>query len=129
MLAAFADVWKEIGHFGSRRSKLERINELFRLNDMDMNVYAEHLQDRHNIWHDLSTFLFRFASRPDFYNRLTIIEAYMRHDGVWDAYEVDEHNELQYYFDRDPRFNLLNTNSVNAAEYNQQLGLYWALAK
>ena len=129
MLAAFVDVWKEIGHFGSRRSKLERINELFRLNDMDMNVYAEHLQDRHNIWHDLSTFLFRFASRPDFYNRLTIIEAYMRHDGVWDAYEVDEHNELQYYFDRDPRFNLLNTNSVNAAEYNQQLGLYWALAK
>ena len=129
MLAAFADVWKEIGHFGSRRSKLERINELFRLNDMDMNVYAEHLQDRHNIWHDTSTFLFRFASRPDFYNRLTIIEAYMRHDGVWDAYEVDEHNELQYYFDRDPRFNLLNTNSVNASEYNQQLGLYWSLAK
>jgi len=43
MLASFADVWKQIGHFGNQRSKLERINELFRLNDMDMNVYAQHL--------------------------------------------------------------------------------------
>jgi hypothetical protein len=40
MLAAFANTWKEIGHFGMKRSKLERMNELFRLNDMDMNVYA-----------------------------------------------------------------------------------------
>lgn len=131
MLAAFADVWKEIGHFGLKRSKLERMNELFRLNDMDMNVYAEHLQDRHNIWHDMSTFLFRFASRPDFYNRLTIIEAYMRHDGVWDAYSVNDNNELIYDFYKDPRFSTLHSSNpnINDPEYQQQLGLYTAMAE
>lgn len=129
MLASFADVWKEIGHFGNQRSKLERINELFRLNDMDMNVYAQHLQDRHNVWHDLSTFLFRFASRPDFYNRLTIIESYMRHDGVWDTYELNENNELVYHFEKDPRFSALVNNQVGTKEYNEQLGLYNAMAE
>lgn len=129
MLASFADVWKQIGHFGNKRSKLERINELFRLNDMDMNVYAQHLQDRHNVWHDLSTFLFRFASRPDFYNRLTIIESYMRHDGVWDTYELNENNELIYHFDKDPRFEALRSGNTKSKEYNEQLGLYRAMAE
>lgn len=129
MLASFADVWKQIGHFGNQRSKLERMNELFRLNDMDMNVYAQHLQDRHNVWHDLSTFLFRFASRPDFYNRLTIIESYMRHDGVWDTYDINENNELVYHFEKDPRFSALSNNQVGTKEYNEQLGLYNAMAE
>jgi len=33
-------------------------------------------------------FAFKFASRPDFYNRMTIIVAKMKADGIWDALEV-----------------------------------------
>jgi hypothetical protein len=43
MIDSFIDVYKEFGKFGFYPTKLERINQLYRINDMDINVYAEHL--------------------------------------------------------------------------------------
>ena len=37
---SFFNTFRELTHFGNRRSKLELLNELYALNDMDMNVYA-----------------------------------------------------------------------------------------
>jgi hypothetical protein len=56
----------------------------------------------------------------------------MIHDGVWDAYVINETTGvLEYHFDKDPRFNKLrelgfNSNSTDT-EYVNQRALYVAL--
>jgi len=49
--------------------------------------------------------MFRMASRPDFYNRLTIFGAQMRGDGCWDAHYVKD-GRLVYDMTLDKRFDL-----------------------
>jgi hypothetical protein len=57
---------------------------------MDMNIYAERLRtDQHNKYNFVN-FAYKFASRPDYYNRMTIIIAKMKADGIWDALEVKD---------------------------------------
>lgn len=129
MMTSFADVYKEMWKFGYTPTKLERLNELYRINDMDINVYAQHLQNSHNIIRNFSSFLFRFASRPDFYNRMTIFESYMRHDGTFDAYQLNDEGELVYHFDLDTRFDALVANDKSNPKYKEQEALYLAMAK
>lgn len=129
MLTSFADVYKEMVKFGWKPTKLERLNELYRINDMDINVYAQHLQNSHNLVRNFSSFLFRFASRPDFYNRMTIFESYMRHDGTFDAYQLNEDGELVYHYDLDKRFSALSRGDKTSSEYKQQEALYLAMAR
>lgn len=129
MVASFVDVYKEMTKFGYRPTKLERLNQLYRINDMDINVYAEHLQNSHNIFRNTNSFIFRFASRPDFYNRMTIFESYMRHDGTYEAHYLNEDGELIYDFNLDPRFSTLVKGDVNNPKYREQEALYRAMAK
>lgn len=130
MMVSFADVYKEMGKFGFKPTKLERLNQLYRINDMDINVYAQHLQNSHNLFRNFSSFLFRFASRPDFYNRMTIFESYMRHDGTFDAYELNDIGELEYHFEKDARFDALSRgDKSDIKKYKEQEALYLAMAK
>jgi len=97
---------------------------------MDINVYAQHLQNSHNLFRNFSSFLFRFASRPDFYNRMTIFESYMRHDGTFDAYELNDIGELEYHFEKDARFDALSRgDKSDIKKYKEQEALYLAMAK
>lgn len=129
MLASFANTYKEMKEFGYTPTKLERLNQLYRINDMDINVYAEHLQNSHNLIRNFSTFIFRFASRPDFYNRMTIFQAYMRHDGTFDAYQLNKEGELEYHFEKDARFSALAKGNTNDPKYREQEALYRAMAR
>ena len=43
------------------------------------------------------------ASRPDFYNRLTIFQSQMRADGTWDAHS-EKNGKLIYDWSKDKRF-------------------------
>jgi hypothetical protein len=49
---------------------------------------------------------FRFASRPDYYNRMTIFTAQMRGDGCFEAHYVNDKGELVYDWTKDKRFDL-----------------------
>jgi len=49
--------------------------------------------------------MFRFASRPDFYNRMTIFGAQMRADGCFDAHSVKD-GKLIYDWTKDKRFDI-----------------------
>jgi hypothetical protein len=53
----------------------------------------------------LSKAMFRFASRPDYYNRLTIFGAQMRGDGCFEAHSI-EGNTLVYDWTKDKRFDV-----------------------
>lgn len=117
--------------FAKKRSKLDILNQIFGINDMDMNDYINKANDHK----DLATvsgvrkFAMMFSSRPDYYNRMSIFAAQMIKDGTWDAYEKVG-NKLVYDFKKDGRFQkLLDPNAVKDAEYYRQLGEYTAIAK
>ena len=79
----------------------------------------------------------KFATRPDYYNRLTIFGAQMRGDGCWNAHSLNEDGLLQYDWTKDERFDLFakyknNPRGLSGAQlekYNQQKGLYVTMAK
>lgn len=120
---SFFNTYRELIHFGNGRSKLELINEQFGLNDMDVNAYADRVYDDHSIIYSLKTYLYRMASRPDFYNRLTIFQTQMRADGTWDAYSVKD-GKLVYDWTKDSRFDVLSKGLKHHPEYNKQFALF-----
>lgn len=125
MKIAYGDIVDE------KRSKLAILNQIFGINDMDMNDYINKANDHKDIAtiSGLRKIAMMFASRPDYYNRMSIFVAQMIKDGTWEAYEKVG-NELVYDFKKDKRFSKLNDpNAVKDEEYYKQLGEYTAMAK
>lgn len=128
MYEAFKTVYKDLGHFSDTPTKCQLINEWLGVNDMDMNLYAERMRtDQHNKY-NLTNLAFKFASRPDFYNRMTIIVAKMKQDGVWDALEVKD-GKLVYNWKKDKRFDAFANNKTSDLNYNNQRALYYTIAQ
>lgn len=134
---AFFWIYQDLRHFGDTKSKAELINELYGLNDMDINTLTSRLgSDNVGIWNFWEVG-FRFASRPDYYNRLTIFASQMMGDGCFDAHTV-ENGQLVYNWQNDKRFDVFakyKDNEVNTlpqelqTKYKQQKALYIAMAK
>ena len=98
---------------------------------MGIDEYVERIKsDKFGFWNFFNRTAFKFASRPDFYNRATIFGAQMRADGCWEAHVLDENGVLHYDWTLDKRFNLVATgDKKNLEAYNQQKALYIATAK
>lgn len=123
---AFKIVYADLFPWTEQPSKVALLNELYAVNDMDMNTYMKNIRsDRTGIYnaYDLA---FKFSSRPDYYNRMTILVAQMIEDGTWDAYEV-ENGKLVYKFEKDKRFEHLNNPAH--PKYNDERALYYAIAQ
>ena len=124
-LTVYADLFKS----ANKPTVSSGINDLYGLNDRDMRSYAENVKsDRFGIW-NMSNFLFKFASRPDYYNRLTLFEAQMEADGCLDAHSVNEKGILVYDISKDKRFSEFIKGNTPHADYNKQKSLYITLAK
>lgn len=105
------------------------LNETYGLNDMDMNVYFDRIKSDKFGLYNWKSLAFWSASRPDFFNRLTIFGAQMRKDGTWDAHKIVD-GQLVYDFTLDKRFSALQDSSKrNTQEYQRQLGQYLAIAE
>ena len=90
MTDSWLTAYSEMFHYGNGRSKSELINEFYALNDMDVNTYVQRItSDKNGFWHFWDSIAFRFASRPDFYNRMTIFVAQMMQDGCWEAHSIN----------------------------------------
>lgn len=128
--SAYLSVIKDMVHFGNSRTKCQLLNEYYALNDMDTNSYIDAIKtDRHGFWSFWSTFAYKFASRPDYYNRLTIFGAQMRGDGCWDAHSVVD-GKLVYDWTKDTRFSAFAKGDKSNKElYDQQYGLYISTAR
>lgn len=112
-------------------SKVALLNQALGVNDMDMNDYVKHAQDRKNLrtTEGLYKLGMMTSSRPDYYNRMILIVAQMIKDGVWDAYYVED-GVLKYDFKKDKRFSkLTDPNTPHDAEWYRQKGLYDAIAR
>lgn len=128
MISAYEVATKDIFHYGNTQSMTELLNSLYALNDMDMNTYADRIKsDQSGIWNFWSLG-FRFASRPDFYNRMTIFGAQMRGDGCWDAHSIKD-GKLVYDWKLDKRFDVYANGNVNDPKYKEQESLYYAMAQ
>ena len=134
---SFFWIYKDLAHFGDKKSMAELINEQYGLNDMDINALTQRMgSDNVGIWNFWEVG-FRFASRPDFYNRLTIFASQMKGDGCFDAHSVKD-GKLVYDWTLDKRFDVFaKYNDKQAAtlsqelqtKYKQQKALYIAMAR
>ena len=128
MWEAFKEVYSDLWHFHTTPTKCQLINEWLGVNDMDMNLYSERMRtDQYNKY-NFTNLAFKFASRPDYYNRMTIIVAKMKADGIWDALEVKD-QQLVYNFKKDKRFSAYSNNNTSDPKYNDQRALYTSIAQ
>ena len=128
MLDAAKIVYADLKHFSDKPTKCQLINEWLGVNDMDMNLYSERMRtDVHNKY-NFTNLAFKFASRPDYYNRMTIIVAKMKADGIWDALEVKD-GQLVYNYKKDKRFSAYSNNNTSDPNYNKQASLYHTIAE
>ena len=131
MKDSFITVYKDLFHnYNKKPSLCQAINQLYGLNDMDMNTYIDKIKsDQGGVW-NVTNFLFKFASRPDYYNRLTIFGAQMRADGTWKAHSVNEvTGELEYNIAKDERFEFFVKGETSNPKYAEQKALFIATAK
>lgn len=81
-------VYSDLSHYSDKPTICSALNELYGINDMDMNTYVERIsQAKKGIW-NFDNFMFKFASRPDYYNRMTIFTSQMMGDGCLDAHSI-----------------------------------------
>lgn len=123
-------VYRDLFHIGNKPTLVQLFNELYGVNDMDMNSYIDKIKsDQHGML-NFTNLTFMFASRPDYYNRMLIFCAKMINEGCLEAHHVSKEGRLIYNWKEDKRFNLF-ANGINkgSVEYNQQKALYYEMAK
>lgn len=126
---AFKEVYKDLFTFGGTITKCSLVNEFFGINDMDTNVLADKIKsDKYGIF-NISNIAFHCASRPDFYNRMALFVAQMKKDGVWEAYTKTSGNKLKYDWKLDKRFDVFASGDKSNPKYEEQQGLYYAIAE
>ena len=138
MKDAYGYVYKDLIHIDKNGNSLtEMLNEYYGINDMDMNSYIDKIKSDQGGIFNLDTMMFRMASRPDFYNRMTIFTAQMRGDGCWEAHKKVG-NKLVYDWTLDKRFDLFakyknnppaTLSDAERAKYNEQKALYISMAR
>lgn len=131
---AFKTVYGDMIHYSDKPTKVQLVNELYGINDMDMNTYVDKIKnDQHGIY-NFTNLAFKFSSRPDYYNRMAIMVAQMMADGSWDALSVKD-GKLEYDMSKDKRFDkfyqhLKNPSYIsNDPIYKKQATKYYAIAQ
>ncbi len=114
---------------GDEKSIPELLNMQYGINDMDMNTYIDRIKsDNTGLFTHFWDTGFRFASRPDYYNRMTIFLAQMKNDGSFEAHSIKD-GKLIYDWTKDKRFKAFAENSSNKEEYNKAKSNYITLAR
>lgn len=134
-ISAIKLVFGDLVHFSDKPTLCSALNELYGINDMDMNTYVNRISTaKKGIW-NIENFLFKFASRPDFYNRMTIFTSQMMGDGCLDAHHIDKDGRLVYDWTKDLRFSKFaeavkngNPHSMDP-EVAEQRSRYYAIAQ
>lgn len=132
MEKAMKTVYKEIFHYSDIPSVPSAVNAFYGINDMDNAAFADNnTSNRHGIFNFFSKFAYKFSSRPDFYNRMTIFVAQMMHDGSYEAHYIDSNGNLKYNYQKDARFAAYANDPSGknkTAAWNKAYALYLATA-
>lgn len=128
MSESFKTAYKDLFVSGNKNTVNSLINELYGLNDMDMNQYVDRLKTDKFGMFNFSQFMFKMSQRPDYYNRLTIFGAQMRADGTWNAHSIKD-GILYYDIKKDKRFSAFVNGDIHNPDYNKQKVLFYSVAK
>ena len=124
-------VYGDLLTFSDKPTLCSALNELYGINDMDMNNYVDRISSaKKGIW-NMTNLMFKFASRPDYYNRMSIFVSQMMGDGCLEAHKIVD-NKLVYDWKLDKRFAKFAANpklKTSDPEYNEQKSRYYAIAK
>lgn len=126
---------QDLFNFSGKPTLLSKINELYALNDMDMNRYIDNItKNKKGFLYNFENMAFKFASRPDYYNRLAIFLCQMQGDGCLEAHSI-VNGELKYDWTKDKRFSKFAQAVKNGThktskdpEIIKQRSLYYAVA-
>jgi hypothetical protein len=132
MKTAAGTVYKELFHYSDKATVSQAVNAYYGINDMDMASFVDNnSSNNHGIFNFFGKFAYKFSSRPDFYNRMTIFVAQMMKDGSWKAHKVDpKTNQLVYDWKEDDRFKAYATGDKSDIDaYNKSKALYYAVAQ
>lgn len=128
---------EDLMHLGNNFTMSELLNQQYGFNDMDTNSYIDRIRtDNTGLLYHFWNVGFRFASRPDFYNRMTLFYAQMHKDGSLDAHKIVD-GKLVYDWTLDKRFNIYakykgKDSDVPASEmkkYLEQKSMYITLSR
>lgn len=127
MLTAAKLAYKDLFHMSDSPTVNSRINELYGINDMDINVYSDRLKTYQGGWNHWAM---KFSQRPDFYSRMTIFNAKMLNDGCYYAHSIDSDGNLVYDCYQDERYAaFLKNPNGSSKEVQKAKALYIAAAK
>lgn len=123
-------VYKELSHYSDKPSVISAVNVQYGINDMDNVAFAQNnTSNNHGIFNFFGKFAYKFSSRPDFYNRMTIFIAQMMQDGSFEAHSIDKNGQLKYDYSKDKRFAaFVNNDTSNMEEYNKAKSMYYTVA-
>lgn len=130
MKDAASEVYRELINFSDNNTICKGVNSLYGINDMDNASFSENnSSNNHGIFNFFGKFAYRFSSRPDFYNRMTIFVSQMKNDGSWEAHSIKD-NKLVYDWKKDKRFAVYaKGDKSNMKEYNDAYARYLATAQ
>lgn len=135
LISAWKFAMKDLGHFGDKLSLQQSLNMQYGMNDMDMNVFIDRVKsDNTGLFTHFWDTGFRFASRPDYYNRMTIFVAQMKADGCFDAH-VKKDGVWVYDWKLDKRFDEFAkakgdiNKATNKNKFNKQKSEYITIAR
>lgn len=130
-------ITEDLAHLGNDFTMSELLNQQYGFNDMDTNSYIDRIRtDNTGLLYHFWNVGFRFASRPDFYNRMTLFYAQMHKDGSLDAHKIVD-GKLVYDWTKDKRFDIFakykgkdsNVPSSEMKKYLEQKSMYITLAR
>lgn len=96
----------------------------YRLSNTDVGRIAERAKSGRNGIYNYDNWLYSTLRGPDFLNRMVLFVARCMHDGVWDAYSIDNDNNLVYDWKKDTRFSIYASGNTEHPEYKIQKARY-----
>lgn len=123
---AYAYVTKHATSNAMAVNLLGKLCSKYRLSNTDVGRIGERYKTGRNGILNYDNWLYGTMRSPDFINRMTLFVAKCMHDGVWDAYSIDKHNNLVYDWKKDKRFEVYANpaSDKNSEQYKKQKALY-----
>ena len=88
----------------------------YRLSNTDVSRISERAKSARNGIFNWDNWAYGTLRSPDFLNRMTLFVAKCMEDGCWDAWYINDNNDLAYDWRKDKRFNLLANEDTSDPE-------------
>lgn len=129
VLGGYKEVIKEGPQNIMTISKLNQLNLKYRLSNMDIAKISEGQKTCRGGILNWENWAYSTLYGPDYLNRMVLFVAQMKHDGVYDAYNIQD-GELVYDWTKDKRFDkYAKGDRSDEKEYQKQRSLYLSLLR